>query len=277
MIKRKNYVMKKTFLKSEAEERLKNLLNVKRILDSNLSQYPAGKIRIAVNGNRVQYYLRETSAQNTGTYISKREKRTIATYLQKSYDEKVLRFVEMEIKELERFLRRYGNPSEEIQMVHSHFPQEARLLLKPIDISDEEYASQWQNAPFEPKEIFNMSAQYITDRGEQVRSKSELNIANTLNKLKIPYKYECPLEVRKGLCFYPDFTVLNVRKRKVYYWEHRGMMDDREYAKHAVSRIKEYESNGIIIGKNLIISEETSSTPLGSNDIIRLIDAYLLS
>ncbi len=116
---------------------------------------------------------------------------------------------------------------------------------------------------------------------EDEESKSDqsqnLNIANTLNKLKIPYKYECPLEVRKGLCFYPDFTVLNVRKRKVYYWEHRGMMDDREYAKHAVSRIKEYESNGIIIGKNLIISEETSSTPLGSNDIIRLIDAYLLS
>ena len=69
-------------------------------------------------------------------------------------------------------------------------------------------------------------------------------------------------------------AVLNVTKRKVIYWEHRGMMDDREYAKHTVSRLKDYMKNDIYLGDNLIITEETSSLPLTTSEIMKVVQHF---
>lgn len=52
-----------------------------------------------------------------------------------------------------------------------------------------------------------------------MRSKSEVIIADLLNKEGIPYRYEFPLYLKEFNTVYPDFTILNVRKRKEIYWE----------------------------------------------------------
>ena len=67
---------------------------------------------------------------------------------------------------------------------------------------------------------------------------------------------------------------MDVKKRKEIYWEHRGMMDDREYARQAVFKMKSMMNAGIVIGKNLIITEETSANPLGTNEIDKMIAEY---
>ena len=36
---------------------------------------------------------------------------------------------------------------------------------------------------------------------------------------------------------HPDFTVLNVRTREILYWEHLGMMDNKEYIESALAKI----------------------------------------
>lgn len=53
------------------------------------------------------------------------------------------------------------------------------------------------------------------------------------------------------------------------------MMDDPEYATHTVFRMKSYMNNGIVLGKNLIITEETSMNPLGTNEINTIIETFL--
>ena len=75
-----------------------------------------------------------------------------------------------------------------------------------------------------------------------MRSKSELNIADTLYKMEIPYKYKCPFVLMNGRTVHPDFTILDIVNRREIYWEHRGMMDDRMYLKQSVQRIKEYRN-----------------------------------
>ena len=116
---------------------------------------------------------------------------------------------------------------------------------------------------------------YVTDKGERVRSKSELNIANMLYKMNIPYKYECPLVLSNGKIFHPDFTLLDIAKRREVYWEHRGMMDDRGYLKNTIQKVKDYRKEGICIGDNLLITEETSYLPLGTNEIVDVIQHFL--
>lgn len=163
----------------------------------------------------------------------------------------------------------------QIQQVYSNSHPDFKSLVIPIDMSDDDYVSKWLSEEYIGKEISDSVPFYETDLKERVRSKSELTIANSLFKYGIPYRYECPLTLQNGYIIHPDFTVLNVRKRQVFYWEHRGMMDDPDYATHTVFRMKSYMNEGIILGKNLIITEETSANPLGTNEIETIIKTFL--
>ena len=59
------------------------------------------------------------------------------------------------------------------------------------------------------------------------------------------------------------------------YWEHLGMMDDPNYAENAVQKIITYGQNGIIQGKNLILSYETKLKPLDQRQILLLVRELL--
>ena len=150
------------------------------------------------------------------------------------------------------------------------------IYYNGADIYDEDYKNEWMQISYTGKEIADNMPFYETKRKERVRSKSELSIANMLDRYGVPYKYECPVTMQNGKTVYPDFTVLKVRERKVFYWEHRGMMDDREYARQAVFKAKQFRKIGIIPGDNMIITEETSLEPLGTDEIENVIKKFLL-
>lgn len=96
-----------------------------------------------------------------------------------------------------------------------------------------------------------------TIRGEMVRSKSELVIANYLynNGLEL-YKYERKLEgdVAPGI-LRPDFSFID-DAGDVIIWEHLGMMDRDDYKKGWEWKQEWYEKNGFIQGENLFSTQE---------------------
>ena len=69
---------------------------------------------------------------------------------------------------------------------------------------------------------------HCTSRGEAVRSKSEVIIANLLHENRIDYHYEQPLEL-DDVVKYPDFTIEDDDTGETYYWEHCGMLSNPEY------------------------------------------------
>lgn len=269
--------VKATNLYVEAERRLMELRKIQSEKEQAIKRMPPGKIHVTKSKKRVQYYLRMDASDKSGTYLSQTEKKTIEKYVQKSYDEKILKAVSKEIVNLEVFLSKSKEPVNQIQQIYSSNPEQVKQYINPIDCSNEDFIEQWVNIPYERKRMMNEVPQYCTEKGELVRSKSELNIANALYRNRIPYKYECPLKLKDGSVIYPDFTVLDALRRKVLYWEHRGMMDDREYAKHAVMRIRDYEKNNIRLGSNLIITEETSTCALGTKEIEKVIKNYIVN
>ena len=113
-------------------------------------------------------------------------------------------------------------------------------------------------------------------KGERVRSKSEVIIADMLSKEGIPYRYEYPLYIKGFGKIYPDFTVLNIKKREELLWEHFGMMDDAEYAEAAIRKIATYEQNGIYPGEKLILTYETRKNPINQRVINGLIEHFLV-
>ena len=97
-----------------------------------------------------------------------------------------------------------------------------------------------------------------TVRGELVRSKSEVIIANALHYNGLDYEYE-PELVLKGRVKYPDFKIEDYDTGVVWYWEHCGMMTDAAYRQRWENKKKFYAKNGIVEGKNLIITEDDVS------------------
>ena len=125
------------------------------------------------------------------------------------------------------------------------------------------------------KEFYEGVPEFYTTKGERVRSKSELIIADLLEKEGVPYRYEYPIYLKGLGKIYPDFTVLNVRKRKTIYWEHLGMMDDSEYVDRALKKIATYEQNGIFPGENLVLTYETRTNPINQKMVMLMIQHYL--
>ena len=141
--------------------------------------------------------------------------------------------------------------------------------------TDGEYIRKWQEEIYQGKEFYEDTPELYTLQGERVRSKSELIIADMLSKEGVPYRYEYPLYLRGVGRIYPDFTVLNIKKREEVFWEHFGMMDDPTYAEAAVKKIATYEQNGIFPGENLILTYETRKNPINQKVVMSLIEHYL--
>ena len=84
-----------------------------------------------------------------------------------------------------------------------------------------------------------------TERGDLVRSKSELVIADKLHARGIDYAYEQPLVLLNGRTRYPDFTIADHARGVTFYWEHLGMLDDHGYRARWEAKRAEYLECGI--------------------------------
>ena len=193
---------------------------------------------------------------------------------QKDYDKEVLLLAEQEIKQIDRFLSKYS-PSK-LSNEYSGLPKERKELIVPIAMSNVDYAKIWQEEVYNGKEFMDNAKEYYTRKGERVRSKSEIIIANMLNDNNIPYRYEYPLEMKNGIRIYPDFTVLNMRTREVKYLEHLGMMDKIGYYNYNLNKIGILEQNGYLLGVNLLILHETSDSPINILTFRRYVEEYLI-
>ncbi|MCR5237666.1 MAG: AAA family ATPase, partial [Lachnospiraceae bacterium] len=110
-----------------------------------------------------------------------------------------------------------------------------------------------------------------TVRGELVRSKSEVIIANALHYNGLDYEYEPELKLEDRVKR-PDFKVEDYDTGIVWYWEHCGMMSDPQYKKRWQDKKKFYEKNGIVEGKNLIVTYDDENGGLDSDLIQKIIE-----
>ena len=85
-----------------------------------------------------------------------------------------------------------------------------------------------------------------TERGDLVRSKSELVIADKLHAAGVDYAYEQPLALSGGRTRYPDFTIEDDASGVTYYWEHLGLLGDPAYRARWERKREEYLEDGIV-------------------------------
>jgi peptidoglycan hydrolase CwlO-like protein len=109
-----------------------------------------------------------------------------------------------------------------------------------------------------------------TDRGDFVRSKSELVVANVLHALGLHYHYERKIEGRNtGGKMLPDFVFIS-SKDELFVWEHLGMLDKPEYRERWDIKRRWYEDNGFVQGVNFFVSRDESDGSLDSQVIRKI-------
>ena len=239
-----------------------------------LKTSPEGHLKICRSkSNRIQYYVRKIDDSDY-VYLRHDQNELATAIAQRDYYLKMKKAVEAEIASIKsgKLLDSSFITADEM---YDHLSEERQKLVTPLTVTSSMFRKQWQAVEYVHKQEYEESTIFTTTRGENVRSKSEYMIAEALNKYDIPYRYEYPVRIGRIL-FHPDFMILRMRDKKEVLWEHLGMIDNPEYSKDAVSRISEFNKGGYVLGDNLLISMETSNTPLTPTAIYSLIEHNLL-
>lgn len=261
--------MNYTELRKAIDERNSKILKVLSQIERLKQKEPEGRLRLSIKKNHIEYYHVADKRQTRGKYLGKNEYELVKNLAQKDYMSKLEKNLMEEHTVLERILAFYAN--EAAEEVYCNLTKERQKLVEPLFMSDDEYARRWlaesfESNPFHPEELI-----YETDRGEYVRTKTERDIANIYYGLGIPYRYECALTLNDGRVKYPDFTLLDVKCRKIYYHEHLGLLDKEEYRIENLQKIDKYRESGICTGNNLIITHDTKYSPINLKQIRKML------
>ncbi len=265
------------------EECYIKLEEVNRIIAAaadDINKAPKGVLHVSGKGNSVQYYKKEEKGTSR-QYIRKSDIITAKQLAQKAYANKVLHQALEDKKILDKALAITDTQG----MIHifNQITTEKQKLITPYVLCDRDFILKWEQEQLltktdHEKYIRALPSEenaIITEKGEIVRSKSEKILADKFLMMQIPYIYEVPLYLNGYGYVVPDFTVLNLRTRKTFYWEHLGLMDQEDYCNKAIKKIETYERNGIYPGNKLILSYETSCHTVNPRIIEGLVKEYL--
>jgi len=110
---------------------------------------------------------------------------------------------------------------------------------------------------------------HVTKKGDSVRSKSELYIADRLFDAGFDYQYEPEFHgPRTGGVAHPDFVISTLAGEALIV-EHLGRMDDPVYRARWDHRRSWYLENGYEVGRNIFTTDETG---FGADKIDRLVE-----
>ena len=257
-------------------ELTKEIENLNSMIDYSkkiIANAPSGKIRVSQSGNSQQFYYREKEDERlNGRYLKKEERELGRQIIEREYHEKLLKVCLERKDEILKIVKKLNRLQPE--EVFYSMPKGKRDNVNPVYISDGDYIKQWISHKYQGKDFPEDYPEIYSDKGERVRSKTEKIIADKLYKEKIPYKYEQPYELKKYGIVYPDFRILDVPRRQEIILEHFGMMDDEIYAGKALKKIRLYQKNGLVLGKELLITFETTDAPFDSRTFENMLVAY---
>lgn len=167
--------------------------------------------------------------------------------------------------------------SKEIQHLISKESPYYELLKNETIVGrkNETYIRRWQEEEYQTNCAHQEHLLHKSLKGERLRSKSEVIIANALYMNHIPYRYECELVLGDAI-LYPDFTILHPDTLDVYYWEHFGMMHQVSYRETTWQKLRLFGEYHIYPFHQLITTYESEELSLDSELIQKIIDMCFL-
>lgn len=254
------------------------IIETQRIIQKTikeLKKLPEGNLEVGrVQKKYVQYHaVFVKNGRRERSYITRDNMKLARQLAQRSYENRLVKAASEKLRGLTQVMKVLKE--NDLPDVYERETPERRELITPMIPTDKLYVEQWYAEHMGDENSFPMTTAYTTIRGETVRSKSEKMIADTYYTEGVPYVYEPKLILPNGRVVYPDFAVLNVSERKTLYHEHFGMMDDEEYRKNAVDKIRRYNANGYWAGDSMLFTFEGETIPFDQEELARIVHEKL--
>ncbi len=177
-------------IKEILQKRATQLQQLKKDKEKTLTKAPEGGLRLCRHGDKIQYYHRNNPKDFNGVYIKEKDIQLAKQLAQKDYDKKVIFCADKELDAINKFF--LNCPSKSVEQIYESLHEGRQRIITPIIETEEQYVQNWKEETYQGKEFYEDTPELYTIKGERVRSKSELIIADMLSKEGVPYKYEYP-------------------------------------------------------------------------------------
>ena len=258
-------------LKERLQQESQRLKEKITSLEEEISHLPEGNFYCIHNNKYIQWFR---NINGKHVYISKRNRTLAERLAYKKYLTLQLKDCLQKQQAADAYLK-YSDSSTEDDLQTFLSNPDYQELLSPVFAINSGKFQDWMTEPFEKNPTHPEQLIFRTASGNLVRSKSEVLIDMYLHLNKIPFRYECALNLGYTT-LYPDFTILHPDSGELFYWEHFGMMDDPAYSKHAFSKLQLYANNQIVPGIQLITTYETRQRPLSPETVEKTIQQFFL-
>ena len=250
--------------RNDLETALNGTIARKNLISKQLAQYGNEYLVCRLRNNRV-YYSEKLNGKEVG--ITKNKDR-IYNLMMKEYLLRQLKVLYGNEKAVSSCLNNYQDLTPDIILddLRERFPS------APIDCILHKSDDDWSNQPYEKNPYHKEHLQFLTTNSVLVRSKSEREIANTLEALNIPYQSDVLVKCSDTI-YYADFIIRRPDNSKVI-WEHFGRENDSSYMSKNQQRIKDYMKLGYRPWDNLIWTLDSDLKD--SNNIRKIINRFLL-
>ena len=237
-------------------------------LNWQLSQMPPGKLIYSRTDKYVKYFHSHNGVKK---YLPKSKLNFIRSLAEKRYIQSQITDLSLE----EQALIAYHKVLDSVPSSTQEFLSNPALsnLLNPHQLSLTANIEKWESAEYEKNPYYPEGLTHPGLNGHLFRSKSEAAIDAELFRAGIPHHYEEAIHFGEKT-YFPDFTILSPKSNRLVYWEHFGIMDDPDYIEKCIQKIHVYTKNGIFPGRNLILTYEDLSNPLGLDVIQQQISMF---
>ena len=221
-----------------------------------------------VNDRGMVRYDRYIVGEKGRKYIRKRDSSAVKALAEKSYYKLKIAEFKAERDKIQEILARQGSfdsPALKYAMQNEDIHELLRDCLEPWSDEVRNWAVEGYVRSREHPEFLR----YKTKKGDYVRSKAEMTIADTLFDANIPYRYESRVLIG-NVEYYPDFLIMNPKTGKIFILEYLGMLDNDSYAFKNQDKLLRYIKNGYIPSQNLILISETEDRPF-DGDYVRAV------
>ena len=245
-------------------------------LEGIIKNLPDESICARKSKNGEYFYTRKIvlpSGEKKEVFVKKDNVKEVALAAQKKYDENKLRDLYVRKDLLTDMIKLQSMESFADNYLKKH-PGIAQLLINRE--YDNERVNQWKNADYRRSWKYPENIKYSTVIPElHVRSKSEADIVGMLVSYDVPFHYD-EIVVINNIELAVDFICMNARTGQIWYWDHRGRLDDAGYINLCLNRESLYLHAGMIPWVNMIVTTETKNNPLDIQWVDNIIRYYLL-
>lgn len=242
-------------------------------LQSKLKKAPKGSLLCNKNGNYSKWFYSEKDSRYS--YLPKKERSLAESLAMKKYMQTQLEGMMKKKDAIDQCLSAINEYHASMELLTGCDSPYLELIQPQLNRFSEKLSA-WASKEYITNPDFPENKKFHTKKGDLVRSKSEVFIADALYLHKIPYHYEEKLYLNEYGFFYPDFTICHPKTLRVVYWEHFGMMDSEDYIHKTFRKLDVYAMNQILPTFNLITTYESRDNPLDPEVVEQILRLYFL-